>query len=186
MTGIGRRLEPPLLVVCSRIVLDAASPDSDFRRFIVFAVYFDAHDSEIALRSLQRIGFESETERWHSNRGFDCALALKPSKRYCRVGSSYLMGSSAALKANLKSMNAGIVSASIAGQRGWSMIAVLVICSVAVFLSSLNVRPLEGTGVTQYRPSGEMGGWKSWVWFAATAGPLNTVSQVWEKIASCD
>src|ERR1035438_9008536 len=43
-----------------------------------------------------------------------CAAALKPSKRYCRVGSSYLTGSSVALKDSLKSRNAGVVSASIA------------------------------------------------------------------------
>ena len=80
-------------------------------------------------------------------------------------------------------MKAGVVSASIAGQRGWSMMATLVICKVAVLPSGLKTRPLAGTGVTQYSPSGEMGGWKSWNWLAGTAGPLKTVSQVWEKMA---
>jgi hypothetical protein len=65
----------------------------------------------------------------------------------------------------LKSRNAGVDSASIAGQRGWSMMGTLVICRVAALLSAENVRPVDGTGVTQYRPSGEMGEWKSWIWF---------------------
>jgi hypothetical protein len=65
------------------------------------------------------------------------------------------------------------------------MMGTLVIWSVAAFSSALNVRSVDGTGVTQYRPSGEMGGWKSWIWFAGTAGPLNTVSQVWAKTAWC-
>ncbi len=65
------------------------------------------------------------------------------------------------------------------------MMGTLVICSVAVFSFELNVSPVDGTGVTQYRPSGEMGGWKSWIWFCGTAGPLNTVSHVWAKIAWC-
>jgi hypothetical protein len=55
-------------------------------------------------------------------------------------------------------MDAGVVSASIAGQRGWSMIGTFVICNVAVVPSWLNVSPSAGTGVTQYSPSGEMGG----------------------------
>ncbi len=65
------------------------------------------------------------------------------------------------------------------------MMGTFVIWSVAVFPSVLNVRPFDGTGVTQYRPSGEMGEWKSWFWFAGTAGPLNTVSQVCAKMACC-
>jgi hypothetical protein len=65
------------------------------------------------------------------------------------------------------------------------MMGRLVIRSIAVVSSELNVRPLDGTGVTQYRPSGEMGGWKSWIWFCGTAGPLNMVSHVWAKIAWC-
>jgi hypothetical protein len=28
-----------------------------------------------------------------------------------------------------------------------------------------------------------MGGWKSWIWFSGTAGPLKTVNHVWAKIA---
>jgi len=82
-------------------------------------------------------------------------------------------------------MNAGVLSASLAGQRGWSMMDTLVIWSVAVLPSALNVRPVDGTGVTQYRPSGEMGGWKSCIWSCGTAGPLNTVNHVWAKIAWC-
>lgn len=58
-----------------------------------------------------------------------------------------------------------------------------VIASVAVFPSALKASPLDGTGATQYSPSEEIGGWKSWIWFAGTAGPLNTVNQVWVKIA---
>ena len=50
----------------------------------------------------------------------------------------------------------------IAGHRGWSMMGRLLICSVAVSPSALNVRPFDGTGVTQYRPSNEIGEWKSW------------------------
>src|SRR5258708_10804410 len=96
----------------------------------------------------------------------NCALALKPSKRYWRAGSSYLTGSPVALKTSLKSMNAGVVAASIAGQSGWSMMGTLDISTVAVLSSALNVRPVDGTGVTQYRPSNEMGGWKSWIWFS--------------------
>lgn len=37
------------------------------------------------------------------------------------------------------------------------MMGTPVIWSVAVLPSALKVRPLDGTGVTQYRPSGEMG-----------------------------
>jgi hypothetical protein len=37
------------------------------------------------------------------------------------------------------------------------MIGTFVIWSVAVLPSGLNVNPLDGTGVTQYRPSGEIG-----------------------------
>jgi hypothetical protein len=87
-----------------------------------------------------------------------CAFALKPSNRYCRNGSSYFTGSVVALKTSLKSMEAGVVSASIAGQRGWSMMGTLVICRVAVVPSWLKVSPSVGTGVTQYSPSGEIGG----------------------------
>jgi len=65
------------------------------------------------------------------------------------------------------------------------MIGTLVKRSVAVLPSPLTARPVEGTGVTQYRPSGEMGGWKSWIWFVGAAGPLNTVSHVWANIAWC-
>jgi hypothetical protein len=54
---------------------------------------------------------------------------------------------------------------------------------MAVLPSALKLRPLEGTGVTQYKPSGEMGGWKSWIWFSGTAGPLKMVNQVWAKMA---
>src|SRR5580658_2305606 len=78
-----------------------------------------------------------------------CAAALKPSNRYCRDGSSYFTDSPLALKTSLKSMNAGVVSASIAGQRGWSMMGTLVIWSVEVLSSAANVRAVEGTGVTQ-------------------------------------
>jgi hypothetical protein len=46
----------------------------------------------------------------------------------------------------------------MAGHRGWSIIGTLIIWSVAVLLSALKVRPASGTGVTQYSPSGEMGG----------------------------
>jgi len=53
-----------------------------------------------------------------------------------------------------------------------------IIWSVAVLPSALNVNPLDGTGVTQYKPSGEIGEWKSWIWFAGTAGPRKTVSHV--------
>jgi len=60
-----------------------------------------------------------------------------------------------------------------------------VIRGVAVLPSVLIVSPSDGTGVTQYRPSGEIGEWKSWIWLVGTAGPLNTVSQVWAKIAWC-
>jgi hypothetical protein len=34
---------------------------------------------------------------------------------------------------------------------------------VAVLPSGLNTSPVAGAGVTQYSPSGEMGGWKSWI-----------------------
>ncbi len=37
------------------------------------------------------------------------------------------------------------------------MMGTFAIWSVAVLPSALNVRPIDGTGVTQYRPSGEMG-----------------------------
>ena len=77
------------------------------------------------------------------------AIALKPSKRYCRNESSYLTESLVEMKTSLKSRNAGMLSASIAGQRGWSMIGTLVICSVAVFPSGLKVSPPIGTGLTQ-------------------------------------
>jgi len=36
-----------------------------------------------------------------------------------------------------------------------------VIWSVAVLPSALNVKQSDGTGVTQYKPSGEIGEWKS-------------------------
>jgi hypothetical protein len=61
----------------------------------------------------------------------------------------------------LKSRNAGVDSASIAGQRGWSIMGRFVIWSVAVLPSALNVNPSDGTGVIQYKPSGEIGEWKS-------------------------
>ncbi len=63
------------------------------------------------------------------------------------------------------------------------MMGKFAIWSVAVLPSAANIRPVDGTGVTQYKPSGEMGEWKSWIWFAGTAGPLNTVSQVCAKTA---
>jgi hypothetical protein len=56
--------------------------------------------------------------------------------------------------------------------------------SVAIVSSELNMRPLDSTGVIQYKPSGEMGG-KSWIWFCGTSGPLNTVSHVWANIPWC-
>ena len=63
------------------------------------------------------------------------------------------------------------------------MMGTLLIWSVAVFPSGLNVSPLDGTGVTQYRPSAEMGGWKSCIWFAGTAGPRKIVSHVCANMA---
>jgi hypothetical protein len=60
-----------------------------------------------------------------------------------------------------------------------------VICRVAVLPIALKVRLSAGADVTQYSPSGEIGGSNSWIWFAGTAGPLNSVSQVWAKIAWC-
>jgi hypothetical protein len=38
------------------------------------------------------------------------------------------------------------------------MTGMLEIRSVAIVSSELKVRPIDGTGVTQYRPFGEMGG----------------------------
>jgi hypothetical protein len=110
---------------------------------------------------------------------------LETFNRYCRAGSSYFTGSSVAFKTSLKSINAGVVSASIAGQRGWSMMDTFVICRVAVLPIARKVRLSAGADVTQYSPSGEIGGSNSWIWFAGTAGPLNTVSHVWAKIAWC-
>jgi hypothetical protein len=93
------------------------------------------------------IGFENEINRGHANRGFELGARLEafesvlPDRVFVL---DRLVGES---EASLKSMNGGVVSASSAGQRGWSMMGTLVICSVAVFSSELSVdrrhRPLE-------------------------------------------
>ena len=67
------------------------------------------------------------------------------------------------LKSSLKSKEAGVVSASVAGQYGGSMISTLVICGAAALPSPLSARPSDGTGVTQQRPSGEIGECKAWI-----------------------
>ncbi len=48
-----------------------------------------------------------------------------------------------------KVKNAGFTAASIAGQRGWSMIGTRDILSVALRPSALMVSPPSGTGATQ-------------------------------------
>jgi hypothetical protein len=58
------------------------------------------------------------------------------------------------------------------------MMGRLIISKVATLPSVLKLSPSDGTGVTQYSPSGEIGEWKSWIWFAGIADPLKTVSHV--------
>lgn len=50
------------------------------RGFIVPAVHFRSHDRKVALRRFQRIGFEREINRGHSNRGFELRARLKALK----------------------------------------------------------------------------------------------------------
>jgi hypothetical protein len=85
-------------------------------------------------------------------------VARAPVNRKCFPASSYLTGSPVDFQIILKFIRAGVALASKAGHRGWSTTATFSISNVTVFPSGLMLRPLSGTGTTQYSPEGAIGG----------------------------
>lgn len=112
-------------------------------------------------------------------------VARVPVKRKCLPASSYFAGSPVDFQTILKLMRAGVATESNAGQRGWSTTATFCISSVKVFPSALILKPLSGTGTTQYSPDGAIGGWKSCIWLAGTACPPKSVSHICVNVPFC-
>jgi hypothetical protein len=127
-------------------------------RDVVLPIAFSTHHSKVAVGSLQWIGLEGKVNGRHTDCHFQLRSRFYAFEAILPTGIFVLDRLVSGFQTSLKSMNAGVLSASIAGQRGWSIMGTFVIWRVADFPLSLNLRLSEGTGVTQYRPSGEMGG----------------------------